>query len=430
MQRKLNLHYAAVHGSYWMSFGVLYSFSSVFLLGRGYSNASIGLILALGNLIAVLVQPFLAHLADRRSKGTVFAIMETMGLASVLLLVLMLTIKGTKALAVIYVAAIALLMMQQPFANAVNRRLEETGVRIAFGSCRSIGSLTFAIICYVMGKVADAKGIGLIPVFGLFAFLIFIGVVYKTQWEYASAMRRRRREEALYGPAGETRQSPRPAGRGEAKGKSAGAEVTQNGAAADIPEAITFGDFVETHKVFLIMSVGILGLWFANAIPNSYMAQMVTHVGGDSGDTGKIFAALALSEIPTMLVFDRLYRRFKTESMLIFASVAFVIWTAAMGLAQSVNGILLAQLIHLFCFPLFLPAIVRFIDDNMREGEAVKGQTVFTMVGTISGILASLVGGILLDKTGPKAMMFVAVVAALIGAAIIFTTIYKVKKRN
>lgn len=52
------------------------------------------------------------------------------------------------------------------------------------------------------------------------------------------------------------------------------------------------------------------------------------------------------------------------------------------------------------------------------------------MVGTISGILASLVGGILLDKTGPKAMMFVAVVAALIGAAIIFTTIYKVKKRN
>ena len=92
MQKELNLHYAGVHGTYWMYFGVLYSFSSVFLLGRGYSNATIGIILAIGNLIAVTVQPFLAQTADKGPKTTVFTIMKTMATMSVLLLILMLVI--------------------------------------------------------------------------------------------------------------------------------------------------------------------------------------------------------------------------------------------------------------------------------------------------------------------------------------------------
>ena len=67
MKKLLNIEYAAVNGGYWMVYGVVCSFSSVFLLGKGYSNADIGIILAVGSVAAVFMQPLLADMADGNS---------------------------------------------------------------------------------------------------------------------------------------------------------------------------------------------------------------------------------------------------------------------------------------------------------------------------------------------------------------------------
>ena len=52
MEKRLNIKYGCIHGTYWMYFGVVGSFASAFLLAKGYSNAEIGLILAVGNILA------------------------------------------------------------------------------------------------------------------------------------------------------------------------------------------------------------------------------------------------------------------------------------------------------------------------------------------------------------------------------------------
>ena len=63
-----NLEYALIQGAYWMYYGAIYSFSSAFLLSKDYSNWEIGVILAAGNVLAILIQPAVANFADRTGR--------------------------------------------------------------------------------------------------------------------------------------------------------------------------------------------------------------------------------------------------------------------------------------------------------------------------------------------------------------------------
>ena len=65
---KLNLQYISMQIPYWMGFSVLGTFTSVFLLSRDFTNGEIGMVLSLANLLAALVQPFLASFADRMTR--------------------------------------------------------------------------------------------------------------------------------------------------------------------------------------------------------------------------------------------------------------------------------------------------------------------------------------------------------------------------
>ena len=55
MGKLLNIKYGGLHGTYWMLYGIVTSFASAFLLGRGYTNGEIGVILAVGNVVAVFL---------------------------------------------------------------------------------------------------------------------------------------------------------------------------------------------------------------------------------------------------------------------------------------------------------------------------------------------------------------------------------------
>ena len=61
----LNAEYATTFGAYWMVYGIIGSFASVFMLAKGYDNMHIGITLAAANLLAFVMQPFIADHMDR-----------------------------------------------------------------------------------------------------------------------------------------------------------------------------------------------------------------------------------------------------------------------------------------------------------------------------------------------------------------------------
>jgi PPP family 3-phenylpropionic acid transporter len=62
--------FSAVQAGFWMSFCVSVSFAAVYLQALGYTNGTLGLILALGNLLGVLVSLGLSTWIDREETIT------------------------------------------------------------------------------------------------------------------------------------------------------------------------------------------------------------------------------------------------------------------------------------------------------------------------------------------------------------------------
>ena len=63
--KKLTAQYALTQAAYWMVFCGLYTFATVYLLSKGLTSSKIGIIVACGNLLGFVLQPYISGLADR-----------------------------------------------------------------------------------------------------------------------------------------------------------------------------------------------------------------------------------------------------------------------------------------------------------------------------------------------------------------------------
>ena len=398
MKKLLNFEYACIQGTYWMLYGIFSSFASVFLLARGYSNAEIGVILAAANVAAVVLQPLAADLADRSVKVSLIGLTQGM---TVMMMVMTIGLfafqKKSLALAVIFVLLVAWHTILQPLINSLNFRLQECGVHINFGMARSLGSLTYSILMAILGTVVENHGTQVLPLTGEVIMVMLLLSLFLTRRQYKKARRLNLEK-------------------GTVREKTEAEE-----------EAIDLAGFVRRNRVFFIVNIGVIGLYFSNSILNNYMMQIVSGVGGDSGDMGRILSLMAFLEIPTMFCFDALRKRFSCQLMLKAAAVGFTVKIALCWLAESVAMIFAAQIFQLVSFALFLPAMVHFIDEIMSRGEAVKGQALFTMMTTVTTVFSSLAGGLLLDISGAKMLTLVSTLVTAAGAAVVILSVDRVK---
>ena len=402
MEKRLNISYACIQGTYWMVYAVVGSFASVFLLARGYSNSEIGVILAVANVVAVVLQPIIADFADRSKKVSLVGLIELMAIVMMLFMVgLYIFQRKSMALSVIFLMLLAWHTSLQPLINSLNFKLEESGAKINFGICRSMGSLAYSILCAVMGTLVEKYSVGIMPASGcvVIAMLLVSLVVTKRYYDRIKAANQSRGE--------------------------AGHVVVQT---EESVEEINLVDFLKRNKVFLILNVGVLGIFFSNQVLNNYMIQIVTNVGGDSEDMGRILSIMAFLEIPLMVCAGALRKKFSCELMLKVASVGFTLKIAIHYLATTVGMLYFAQLFQLISFGLFLPVMVMFINEVMSKGEAVKGQAFFTMMTTVASIIGSLIGGVILDLSGAKMLTLIATIFTAVGTAILIATVDKVKK--
>ena len=409
MGKLLNIKYGCIHGTYWMYYGVAGSFASAFLLARGYSNAEIGIILAVGNILAVFLQPLIADLADRSKKLSLIGVTQ---LSAVLLMVLtgLLFVMKQKsaALWVVYMFIMAWMTTLQPLFNSLAFKLEETGVHINFGACRSVGSLAYAVLCAFLGTLVEAKGVGVLPLSGEIVLLMLLASLWVTKTQFDRMV-------------------------GEKTGKQAVSVLGECGhvPAADAEEAeeINLALFVKRNKLFVVLNLAVIGVFFSNSILNNFMLQVVEGVGGTSEDMGRIFSVMAFLEIPALFFFDKIKERFSCQLILKFATICFTLKVLLIYLAESVTMIYVAHLLQTLSFGLFLPAMVSFIGEVMAKGEAVKGQALYTVMTTASSMLASVLGGIMLDVSGPGFMLLVSTIVTGLGALVLVLIVDRIKKK-
>lgn len=411
MKKILNAEYGGIHATYWMAYAVITSFASAFLLDRGYSNSEIGLILAVGSVVAVFLQPFMADIADRSKKVSLIGITQIVTVVIALLMLMCFVMRRASiALSIVFVMMVAWHTALQPLFNSLAFKLEESGHKINFGVTRAMGSLAYSILCSFLGTLAEKFGTQILPLTGEIVLIMLLITLWliKGHFKKACALR------------------------------AEGSGALSREPAIEIEEAETIArtedinliQFIRKNKLFLVVNVGVAGIFFSNAIFNNFMFQMVENVGGNGEDMGRIFSLMAFLEIPPMFLFGKIHSKISCKSILKFGAVCFTLKILCAYLAKNVTMMYVAQFFQLGSFGIFLPAMVSFIDEIMDKGEAVKGQALYTIVTTVASIFASLLGGFILDVSGAKVMLFISTVITAAGAALFICVIGRVKNKK
>lgn len=375
-KRTQKVAYAALNGAYWMLYCVAAGFAGVFLLARGYTNSEIGLTMAMGHVLGLGLQPAMAAAADRAQ--TPVTVMGAMALAVILTLAAFLIVPGRGLfIAGTYVLFLALTVTFQPLVNAYAFYLERQGTAIPFGLCRAIGSLAYAVLSAVLGVIIARAGAGAAPVSGLCVIAAMAGLLIWFSRIKASA-------------------------------KPEKAERTSNNGG-------------RTDSRFILFLTGTALIFISHAFLNNFTIQIVRNVGGDSGDMGLLGAYMAALELPAMMLFDRLHRRFSCTGMLRVAAVFFAVKCVLTLAAGSMPGLYGAMLFQALSFALFVPASVRYAGE-LAQGENVNRlQAGITAMISVGNIGASLGGGVLIDRMGMKPALTVASVCACAGMLIMQT---------
>ena len=412
----LNAGYGGIHATYWMFYGVSNSFASAFLLPRGYSNAEIGVILAAASIIAVFLQPIMADFVDRSRKISLIGMSQLCTiLVMVLEAVLFVTEHKSLGLYVVFIMIVAWMTALQPLFNSLAFHLEESGVHIHFGVCRGMGSLGFALLTAVLGTFVEMWGANILPAVGelTLAGLLVTIIIVKREFEGCVKMKAQARSVGVDTGAAGDAEVPLPLPLDS----------------VDKQEEINLWRFIHDNKLFLILNIGVIGLYFSNAVLNNFMLQIVNAVGGTSEDMGRVLAVMAFMEMPALFFFDKVKVRFSCQTLLKVAAVGFTLRVGLIFLAKSMTVIYLAHIFQTLGFALFLPAMVVFIGDVMRRGEAVKGQAFFTAMTTVAAMISSVLGGIMLDVRDAHFMLLVSTLVTAAGALVIIIVVGKIRKQ-
>ena len=388
-----------------MIYGITGSFASVFMLAKGYNNMHIGMTLAAANLLALALQPFVADHMDR-AKG--IKIIDASAWMTLLMMLIgagyFVFSGGSLLLAAAIAAILAVHALLQPLLNSLAFRLSESGTNVNFGIGRAGGSLGFSVIVGVLGTLVEKKGEMSVPVCAEAACALLIALLFLTKHSFTKIKRANDIEIAEHDG-----------------GKPAAAD-------GDDDERIDLKAFIRRNKYFfIIMNLGISGLLFSNAILSNYMPQIAAGVGGTTEQTGRILSLMALLEMPTMIFIGTIKKHFSSRTLVKIASVGFTGKIVVCWLAGSVGVLFAAQAFQLVAFALLMPSMVYYVNEIMSPGEAVKGQSLFTMMFTFSTIIASFAGGWILDASGAKMLTFVAALITAAGAAVVFLSIDKVE---
>ncbi|MDD2971226.1 MAG: MFS transporter [Lachnospiraceae bacterium] len=413
--------YAALQGSFWATFCIIFAYASVYLLSKGYSNSQIGLVIAVAGIISALLQPVVADFADRCRRGTL-RYMISFWSAVIIMVAAALLIPHMNFLliGVFYGVAVAGLQILTPLVNAIGMECINHGIPVNFGLARGIGSVTYAAVSYIAGKLVAEYDTNVIPMMIIFFYLLLIVTSLTFYFRDEPANNECAENKNIENKQIENKNIES----GHIESKYIESEHIENN---HIEKVITLdkGNFFTHYKRFFLLLVAVTFSFISHNLLNNYMFQVMEYHGGGSGEMGTALAIAATIELPTMLCFSLLIRKFQSSTLLKVSVTFFMVKALLTFLAPNVYGVYVAQLTQFLGFALQVPSSVYYVNSLMKPKDRVKGQAFMTMTNTLGSIGGSLIGGMVLDAFGVKALLLISVTMAAFGMLITFVSTEK-----
>lgn len=390
-KKNVTLYYGLIMATYSIGFVTLSAFSSLYLLDLGLSNGAVGILLAVAAMVSVLLQPSVGSIIDKNPKASTKQMLLVMSVLIVIFGALLIFAPWNNMVvsATIYGINVMLLMLAQPFLNALGMDAINYGYPINFGLGRSMGSMGYALGSAAFGRISVMFGAKSVPVAFSIAFCVLCLLLY------------------IY-------------------------PVTREGKVEIHEKAQKKSEnpflFLAKYKRMAIMLIGVMLVYFSHVLINTFSLQIVTSKGGTSSDMGTASSIAAICELITMLLFPVYMKRIKLHKMLAISCVFFVLKTFLSYLVTNMFAFYLIQVTQMYGWGILYMGMVYYANDLVGEHDKARGQAFAGMSYTLASVLATLIGGNIIDFLGVDMMLIIGTALAIIGTVIVWITIQDTTK--
>ena len=378
MKVKISLFYLFL----FLAMGACMPYMSLFFQERGFDGREIGQILAVGSLTSIIAQPIFGMMNDMlKDYRTMLKI------SSLLSAIIAFAFFFSPNFGFMIFTAVLFAFINTPASPLLDTLAVERGPEFGFsyGEVRVWGAIGYALSTVIAGYVFSKISFQYIwMVFSGFSLLMFLLVFMFPKWE-------RDKSKAI-------------------TNKNALREIFKN------------GRFLFFISITMLLSITV-------TMNFSYLPIYFQKLGYPEHLVGWNFSIAAAVEIPLFWLSVKFIRKFGLFPMLIFATFAYAIKYIVMGFALPLSVVLAVQALDGVAFAFYFSAAVEIVNLMAPEGTKTTAQTVFAAAGGIAGIIANLIGGILIESQGP-AFLFLMMGGIGIFAAILFMFFQKMYNPN
>jgi len=299
--------------------------------------------------------------------------------------------------ALLYFLLLTVMLTIHPLINALGINYINKGLALNFGAARGMGSLTYAIMSLTLGVAVDRKGTDILPfVFAaLFGLTFLFAIIFRLKSDEMLPEERHDQMDIQ----------------------------THKGNSSDEPDHLSLFGFVAKYKKFTAYLMGIILIFICFNIINIYMIKIVENVGGNETSMGTAFAIAAVLELPVMLTFSKLIRRYDIGMMLKFSAMIFTLKTFVTLVSTNMFMIYVAQGLQMLSYAIFIPGSIYYVNQVLERKDMIKGQAFTTAATTLGGVGGSLIGGWLLTFTSVANTLLFGLTLSALGLVVMFFSI-------
>lgn len=385
----MTISYAFIQFLFWFAYGAAVNFSSVYLLGCGLTNTTIGLISSIACVLSVLIQPALASYADREHAVSINTLL--LGMTGVLMgLGVLLSVfyqKGAMINGFLLGGAILIVQVALPFINALATEMMNGGVKINFSIARGFGSLGYAAMSFSIGRLAAIQGAGIIPwiIIGSSTVLLISLLLFRFKRQ------QKQHQEKASG---------------------------------------SLSEMISKYPTFMAVLIGCVLIYTSHVFINNFVYQIVVYKGGTSENMGIVMSTAGLLEILTMFLFSKLLKWKDCTFWFRICGIFFTLKCVGTLMVGSMGALYAVQILQPLGWGLMTVSSVYYVNKLMMPQDKIKGQAYMTMTLSVGTIIGSLLGGWLIDTIGVAGMLIVSIFCGAVGTAIVIAKTSDSKKKS
>ena len=348
--------------SYYVTNCMYQSFMSLYYTAISFTSAQIGMINAAVALTSLIAQPLWGLCGDRvKNRGALIAMLALASGASALTFGL-----TDRFLPLILLACVfsSFYTSIQPMGDSIILKQLEAQRR-PFGPLRLTACVAFAVAGVIFGRLLDSAG--------------------RERWVPALTAA------LCAATALSTLALPRTSG-----GQSSGGR------------RMSFGVLLRNRDLMLLLAFMIPVQITMGYFYTFFSPHFVSLEGGNSSLLGSCYLISACSEIPFLILSDRLFDRYGAGKLMCVSALGLTLRWLMLALCRSVPAVMFSQVFHGCGFIVMTVCMAKYINRTVPEELQASGQMLLAVVSFgIARVAGNLGGGLLADAMGRQNVFFI-----------------------